>query len=208
MKQGVRSDINAGIYELLIGRKAWLEDGLWVCEEGIASPAACSAWDGEVVGHLVRNGRYRDGAAKVQIPDYIGGIEAAILLKGFCSGKGTQTLQVLRGAPRRGVYVFCSPRAPERPLRGYRKAFKRACALVGVVAARPHDLRRTAASIMTSMGVSRIVVGHILNHAARGVTAVYERCATSAPATQPTLGFSFLRRRGTLYSFSIAGAHA
>ncbi len=41
--------------------------------------------------------------------------------------------------------------------------------------ARPHDLRRTAASMMTSMGVSRIVLGHILNHAERGVTAIYDR---------------------------------
>ena len=91
-----------------------------------------------------------------------------------------RSLQVLRGAPRRGEYVFHSPRAPERPLRGYRKAFKRACALAGVVAARPHDLRRTAASMMTSMGVSRIVVGHILNHAERGVTAVYDRYSYDA----------------------------
>jgi len=29
--------------------------------------------------------------------------------------------------------------------------------------------------MMTSMGVSRIVVGHILNHTERGVTAVYDR---------------------------------
>ena len=72
-----------------------------------------------------------------------------------------QAVQVLRGVPRRGEYVFCSPRAPERPLRGYRKAFKRACTIAGVENARPHDLRRTAASMMTSMGVSRIVVGHI-----------------------------------------------
>jgi integrase len=91
-----------------------------------------------------------------------------------------QMLQVLRGVPRRGEYVFCSPRAPERPLRGYRKAFKRACALAGVVAARPHDLRRTTASMMTSMGVSRIVVGHIINHAERGVTAVYDRYSYDA----------------------------
>ena len=41
--------------------------------------------------------------------------------------------------------------------------------------ARPHDLRRTVASIMTSSGVSRTTVGHILNHAERGVTAVYDR---------------------------------
>jgi integrase len=39
----------------------------------------------------------------------------------------------------------------------------------------PHDLRRTAASHMTSIGISRIVVAKILNHAEPGVTAVYDR---------------------------------
>jgi len=39
----------------------------------------------------------------------------------------------------------------------------------------PHDLRRTAASQMTSMGISRLVVGKILNHVEGGVTAVYDR---------------------------------
>ncbi|MFZ5447055.1 MAG: tyrosine-type recombinase/integrase [Thermodesulfobacteriota bacterium] len=39
----------------------------------------------------------------------------------------------------------------------------------------PHDLRRTAASHMTGMGISRLVVSKILNHIERGVTAVYDR---------------------------------
>jgi integrase len=39
----------------------------------------------------------------------------------------------------------------------------------------PHDLRRTAASHMTSMGISRLVVSKVLNHAELGVTAVYDR---------------------------------
>jgi len=39
----------------------------------------------------------------------------------------------------------------------------------------PHDLRRTAASQMTSMGIPRLVVGKILNHVEGGVTAVYDR---------------------------------
>ncbi len=38
-----------------------------------------------------------------------------------------------------------------------------------------HDLRRTAASLMASAGVNRIVIGKILNHAEPGVTAVYDR---------------------------------
>jgi integrase len=39
----------------------------------------------------------------------------------------------------------------------------------------PHDLRRTAASHMTGMGISRLVVSKILNHVERGVTAIYDR---------------------------------
>ncbi len=39
----------------------------------------------------------------------------------------------------------------------------------------PHDLRRTAASYMTRMGISRLTVSKILNHAESGVMAVYGR---------------------------------
>lgn len=38
-----------------------------------------------------------------------------------------------------------------------------------------HDLRRSAASHMTGMGISRLVVSKILNHVEKGVTAVYDR---------------------------------
>jgi hypothetical protein len=37
------------------------------------------------------------------------------------------------------------------------------------------DPRRTAASQMTTIGISRLVVSKILNHAEPGVTAVYDR---------------------------------
>jgi len=39
----------------------------------------------------------------------------------------------------------------------------------------PHDLRRTAASKMASIGVSRVALGKILNHVDRSVTAIYDR---------------------------------
>jgi len=39
----------------------------------------------------------------------------------------------------------------------------------------PHDLRRTAASLMTGMGIGRLTVSKILNHVDRTVTAVYDR---------------------------------
>lgn len=38
-----------------------------------------------------------------------------------------------------------------------------------------HDLRRSAASHMASLGVPRLVIGRILNHAESGITAVYDR---------------------------------
>jgi integrase len=39
---------------------------------------------------------------------------------------------------------------------------------------RAHDLRRTAASLMTGMGIPRLTVQKILNHVEPGVTAVYD----------------------------------
>jgi len=39
----------------------------------------------------------------------------------------------------------------------------------------PHDLRRTAASHMASLGTPRLVIAKILNHAEHEVTAVYDR---------------------------------
>ncbi|HEX7045931.1 MAG TPA: tyrosine-type recombinase/integrase [Burkholderiales bacterium] len=54
-------------------------------------------------------------------------------------------------------------------------AIKRNRATLGVDDFRPHDLRRTAASHMTGMGISRLVVARILNHADAAVTAVYDR---------------------------------
>ncbi len=48
----------------------------------------------------------------------------------------------------------------------------------------PHDLRRTAASCMTGMGISRLTVSKILNHVERGVTAVYDRHSYDAEKRQ------------------------
>ena len=55
------------------------------------------------------------------------------------------------------------------------RAVRRNDAIYGLEHFTPHDLRRTAASHMTGMGISRLVVSKILNHAESGVTAVYDR---------------------------------
>jgi len=39
----------------------------------------------------------------------------------------------------------------------------------------PHDLRRTAATGMTALGINRLVVSKILNHVENSVTAIYDR---------------------------------
>jgi len=39
----------------------------------------------------------------------------------------------------------------------------------------PHDLRRTAASLITGLEFNRLIVSKILNHVETGVTAVYDR---------------------------------
>jgi len=48
----------------------------------------------------------------------------------------------------------------------------------------PHDLRRTTASYMTGMGISRLVVGKILNHSDPSVTATYDRHSYDAEKRQ------------------------
>ncbi len=48
-------------------------------------------------------------------------------------------------------------------------------AVFGIAAFTPHDLRRTAASHMTSLGIPPYVVKKVLNHVDTGVTAVYDR---------------------------------
>ena len=39
----------------------------------------------------------------------------------------------------------------------------------------PHDLRRTAASSMTALGIPRLTVKKLLNHVDRDVTGIYDR---------------------------------
>jgi len=41
----------------------------------------------------------------------------------------------------------------------------------------PHDLRRTAASNMAALGISRFIIGKVLNHVENNVTAIYDRYA-------------------------------
>jgi integrase len=74
----------------------------------------------------------------------------------------------------KGPWVFPSP-TTDRPIENPQKAAERLRERSKVPDLRLHDLRRTAASLMTGMGISRLTVKKILNHAERDVTAVYDR---------------------------------
>ena len=73
-------------------------------------------------------------------------------------------------------FVFPSPRG-DQPMKHtvLSRAVRRSAEILGMEEWTPHDLRRTAASQLASMGFSRLVIAKILNHAERGVTAVYDR---------------------------------
>jgi integrase len=73
-------------------------------------------------------------------------------------------------------YILPSP-VGDKPIDGHSitRAVARNRKFLSIDHFTPHDLRRTAASHMTSIGTSRLVVSKILNHAESGVTAVYDR---------------------------------
>ena len=84
-------------------------------------------------------------------------------------------VEILEGLARTDDHwVFPSPTVKGQRIRYSAKAMAKVREGSGVdfVA---HDLRRTAASMMASAGVNRVVIGKILNHAEPGVTAVYDR---------------------------------
>jgi integrase len=87
-----------------------------------------------------------------------------------------QALAILerRRERAKGPWVFPSP-TTDRPIENPQKAAERLRERSKVPDLRLHDFRRTAASLMTGMGISRLTVKKILNHAERDVTAIYDR---------------------------------
>ncbi len=67
-----------------------------------------------------------------------------------------------------------SERALSRALRNNCKGEKHR-KLFGLEPFTPHDLRRSAATQMTQLGVARLHVGKLLNHSDRETTAIYDR---------------------------------
>jgi integrase len=94
-------------------------------------------------------------------------------------------IEILKAIPRKefvadGVtkpspWVFTT--AGDAPVSGFSKAKPRLDRAItpSVAAWRIHDLRRTVATEMGRLGVAQSIVGKVLNHADRSITAVYNR---------------------------------
>jgi integrase len=106
-------------------------------------------------------------------------------------GEAARIVRELARKPHDPVFVFRGGRV-DRPIANLQKPARRLKVKSGdelrkaIPSALPdgqpvdfrfHDLRRTAASLMTGSKIPRLVVSKILNHVERGITAVYDRHA-------------------------------
>jgi integrase len=105
--------------------------------------------------------------------------EATKAARGHAVPLSPLAMALLKDLPKLGTYVFTTAR--DRPISGFSKAKTRLDAMGGSSNATTpapwtiHDLRRTAATEMGRLGVSRFVIGKVLNHADRSVTGIYDR---------------------------------
>lgn len=91
----------------------------------------------------------------------------------------TDKIIELFGEPNKYGFFFPSSRRPERPISHLTlsKAIQRSIEDKSIPLApfTPHDLRRTAATMLGSMGFSNDEIGSVLNHKKRDVTGIYNR---------------------------------
>ena len=90
--------------------------------------------------------------------------------------------EILDGVPEAGEFVFRTRN--DGPPKKWSAANARLRKLCGPMEAwHIHDLRRTFATHMRSIGIDRIVVSKLLNHAEAGVTKIYDRYAADPEKT-------------------------
>jgi integrase len=90
--------------------------------------------------------------------------------------------EVLEGVPQMGELVFRSRN--DNPLWSWSEVAKRLQRLCGDMEPwHLHDLRRTFATHLRSLGVDRLLVSKLLNHAEGGVTKVNDRYSADAEKT-------------------------
>lgn len=93
-------------------------------------------------------------------------------------------LEILKGLPRFGEFVFTTD--GKSHISGYAKGKARLDTFIAAAGAeltpwRLHDLRRTAATHMVRLAISETIVGRVLNHAPKGVTAKVYALHSYAP---------------------------
>jgi integrase len=88
--------------------------------------------------------------------------------------------EILADLPQFGEHVFRS-RFHDKPLQSFWTAKGKLGA--DIPPWRLHDLRRTFATHLRSLGVDRLVVSKLLNHAEAGVTKIYDRYAADPEKT-------------------------
>ena len=90
--------------------------------------------------------------------------------------------EILDGLPQIGELVFRAN--TDAPLQGWSRTATRLEKLTSPVEDwHIHDLRRTFATHLRSLGVDRLVVSKLLNHAEAGVTKIYDRYAADPEKT-------------------------
>lgn len=92
------------------------------------------------------------------------------------SMQAIEILSSLATYRRNSKWVFPSLCKKDAHIENIQKAIQRVRSREGLtVDFVGHDLRRTAASHMASIGVPRLVISKVLNHVETGITAVYDR---------------------------------
>ncbi len=87
-----------------------------------------------------------------------------------------EILEIIHAEAGESEWLFPSRRTG-RPItdEAVNHALLKSVRVIGMNNVTPHDLRRTAASHMTELGIPRLVVSKILNHADPSITGVYDR---------------------------------
>ena len=84
-------------------------------------------------------------------------------------------LEHVRAASPVSDWLFPSPKGGPVDPHAFTRAVSRLRKVLEIEAFTVHDLRRTAASHMASLGIPRLTLSKILNHVESGVTATYDR---------------------------------
>jgi integrase len=161
---------------------------VWAASRGLGYPF------GDFFQIALITGQRRDEVARMRWQDldlkdgiWLLPAEATKAGRGHIVPLAPLALDILRGLPRKATTGRASPfvftTSGDVPISGFSKAKPRLDQAISKArgdALAPwtiHDMRRTAATQMGRLGVSRFIIGKVLNHADRTVTGIYDRHA-------------------------------